>query len=434
MSTYTPIASQTLGSAASSVTFSSLPQNYTDLRVVVNAAGTLTGYDPYIRFNGDTTTNYSITALYGTGSSAGSVRYSNQAQIRASSQAAMTTTINTNHIFDVFNYANTATYKTVLIRANAAGTGVDAIVGLWRKTPEAINQIDIFVSGTTFIAGSTFTIYGVAAGNSSAKASGGNIVTTDGTYWYHAFTSSGTFIPSTALSADVLVVAGGGGGGTGVAGGGGAGGLLAFTSQSLSSNTVYQAIIGAGGAGSATSTGVNGGNSKFGSLTTTIGGGGSNYPTPQDGGSGAGAHGGDTTAHAGGSPTSGQGYAGGSTSANSGNGAGGGGGAGAAGESKSGGNAGGAGGNGLNTWSSWASATGTGASGYYAGGGGGAGRFTSSGGGAGGLGGGGNGEAASNLSQTSGLPNTGGGGGGGSNTGNAGKSGGSGIIIVRYAV
>lgn len=161
--TYEPIATNTLVSATATVSFSSIPSTYTDLRVVVNAAGTLTGYDPYIRFNGDTTTNYSITALYGTGSSAGSVRYSSQAQIRASSQAAMTTTINTNHLFDVFNYANTTTYKTVLIRANAAGTGVDAIVGLWRKTPEAINQIDVFVSGTTFIAGSTFTLYGIRA-------------------------------------------------------------------------------------------------------------------------------------------------------------------------------------------------------------------------------------------------------------------------------
>ena len=163
--TYEKIATNTLGSATATVSFSSIPATYTDLRVVVNAAGTLTGYDPYIRFNGDTTTNYSITALYGTGSSAGSIRYSSQAQIRASSQAAMTTTINTNHMFDVFNYANTTTYKTVLIRANGAvaGTGVDAIVGLWRKTPEAINQIDVFVSGTTFIAGSTFSLYGIKA-------------------------------------------------------------------------------------------------------------------------------------------------------------------------------------------------------------------------------------------------------------------------------
>ena len=162
-STYEPIATTTLGSAQATVSFSSVPSTYTDLRVVVNAAGTLTGYDPYIRFNGDTNTNYSITALYGTGSTASSTRASNQAFMRASSQAAMTTTINTNHLFDVFNYANTTTFKTVLIRANAAGFGVDAIVGLWRKTPEAINQIDVFVSGTTFIAGSTFTLYGIKA-------------------------------------------------------------------------------------------------------------------------------------------------------------------------------------------------------------------------------------------------------------------------------
>ena len=34
MSTYSPIASQTLGSAAASVTFSSIPQGYTDLIII----------------------------------------------------------------------------------------------------------------------------------------------------------------------------------------------------------------------------------------------------------------------------------------------------------------------------------------------------------------------------------------------------------------
>jgi len=38
MSTYTPIASVTLSSAQASVTFSSIPQTYTDLVLVVNGS------------------------------------------------------------------------------------------------------------------------------------------------------------------------------------------------------------------------------------------------------------------------------------------------------------------------------------------------------------------------------------------------------------
>jgi hypothetical protein len=62
------------------------------------------------------------------------------------------------------------------------------------------------------------------------KATGGTVVVYDG-YYYHSFTSSGTFTPLQNITCDILIVAGGGSGGFGNGGGGGgAGGLLAFTS------------------------------------------------------------------------------------------------------------------------------------------------------------------------------------------------------------
>ena len=110
------------------------------------------------------------------------------------------------------NYSNSATFKTYLSRSNTAAVGVTASVGLYRST-SVINRVDIFSNSGTFNSGSTFSLYGIAVGNPSAKAQGGHIVTTDGTYFYHAFTASGSFIPNEALTADILVVAGGGGGG-----------------------------------------------------------------------------------------------------------------------------------------------------------------------------------------------------------------------------
>ena len=57
-----------------------------------------------------------------------------------------------------------------------------------------------------------------------AKATGGT-VTSDSTYWYHTFTSNGTFVPNQSLSVEYLIVAGGGGGGgTQLASGVGTGG------------------------------------------------------------------------------------------------------------------------------------------------------------------------------------------------------------------
>jgi hypothetical protein len=439
MSTYEPIASQTLGSAAASVTFSSIPQNYTDLVLVMNpAAASLTNVLTCQVGNGsiDTGTNYSNTYLAGSGT-AQSGRYTSQTFWYASFEL-LTTNFSQNSIMHFLNYSNTATFKTSLTRYNEASAGVGAYVNLWRST-SAINTIRLAIAGgTNFAAGSTFTIYGVSAGNSSAKASGGNIVTTDGTYWYHAFTSSGTFIPNSAISADVLCIGGGGSGGFAQSGGGGAGGVQLLSSQSLATTT-YPVTVGAGGGVFFYGLGYSGNNSQFGSLTASVGGGGGGggrpYAQGKTGGSGGGS-GGDTGTVAGGSATSGQGNNGGSGSSDevTYRSTGGGGGAGGAGGNGGGTSIGGAGGVGTDAYSSWGAATKTGqliSSTYWYAGGGGGGQAGGISAGAGSNGGGGAGTNSVSGTGISGLPNTGSGGGAGGAT--AGQ-GGSGIVIVRYAV
>ncbi len=427
MSTYTPIASQTLSSAAASVTFSGIPQTYTDLVLVVagtNASG-LSGNG--IRFNSDTSSNYSSTNLDGNGSSASSARHTNQTYIRA----GISFTSQSISIINIQNYANTTTNKTVLARGGAAESYVRADVGLWRST-SAINSIFYFVdSGANFGAGTTFNLYGIASGG--PKAFGGDTVTTDGTYYYHTFRSSGTFTPTQNLTCDYLVVAGGGAGGGGVgnsmlAGGGGAGGFLTGTTA-LAYNTSFTVTVGAGGAGVLANKGGNGSNSVFGSITSTGGGAGG----ATNGANGAGSNGGSGGGGAGGAGTntkgtgtSGQGNDGGAGNGNADYGGGGGGGAGAAGADASG-IKGGNGGNGLASSISGSSVT-------YAGGGGGAVYNSGNNGGTGGSGGGGAGAFSSN-NGTSGTANTGGGGGGGGAlpSSSTGGSGGSGIIVIRYS-
>lgn len=163
-STYTPIATTTASGSVSSITFSSIAGTYTDL-VLVNSASLASGAENLrIRFNSDTSTNYSFTVLTGTGSAASSTRSSNQTYIAADWNGYLTTTNNVS-IISIQNYTNTTTNKTVISRSNNAGTGVDAIVGLWRST-SAITSITIFNSGTggvNFAAGSTFTLYGIKA-------------------------------------------------------------------------------------------------------------------------------------------------------------------------------------------------------------------------------------------------------------------------------
>jgi len=163
--TYEPIATTTLGSAAASVSFTSISGTYTDLVLICSPAQTTAGQgDIYIQFNSDTGNNYSSTALYGSGSAAGSTRQSNVNGIRPEYYGYPDTTIGqTTTIVHIFNYSNSTTYKTALARANAASTGTDAVAGLWRNMAAITSMTVLMNASATFKSGSTFTLYGIKA-------------------------------------------------------------------------------------------------------------------------------------------------------------------------------------------------------------------------------------------------------------------------------
>lgn len=155
--TYEPIATTTLGSAQSSVTFSSIPSTYTDLVLIISTK-TSGGNAMIYQLNTDSTaSNYSQTAMGGDGSSAFSFRQSlNTLGAANSSNFNM-------YKFNFQNYSNTTTYKTVLASGGEASADTRAAVSLWRNT-SAINQIILAMySGETFQSGSTFTLYGIKA-------------------------------------------------------------------------------------------------------------------------------------------------------------------------------------------------------------------------------------------------------------------------------
>jgi hypothetical protein len=447
--TYTELDKVTVGTAVASVTFSSISSAYTDL-VIVAMPISATADNLTMQFNGDTTTNYSDTVLWGSGTTTGSLRETSTATPWLS-YYANTTTNPTPTIISIQNYANTTTFKTSLIRANNAAGGVDAIVMLWRKTPEAINSILIKQKGTNNLAvGSTFSLYGIANADLGAAKATGGIITEDSQYWYHTFGASGAFVPKQSLTCDVLQIAGGGGGGGAfLGGGGGAGGLRAFASQSFTATT-HNVTVGGGGAGGTAGTqtkGTSGSTTTFNSLSVSGGGGGGSYGSAINGvAGGSGGGGSGDSASSGGAGNTGsyspvEGFAGGgSNSAASNYGAGGGGGASAVGAAGTGagGGAGGAGTDIYNSinFSSWLTPTGIGSLSKVAGGGGGATGGGATTAGAGGVGGGGTGGNLTTDGQgVAGLTNSGSGG-GGSERGGGNKPGGngaSGVVIIRYA-
>lgn len=447
------IAKQTVGSGgASSVTFSNIPQTYTDIKVVASVRSSKADTYDYglFTFNG-TSTNYSTKILYGSGSGAGSLNWGTSTAISTAMINDANNTASTFSSLDIYipNYTsnNAKSVSIDNVQENNATTSYASLsAGLWSTTNAPITSITFTCEGGNWVEFSTFYLYGISNSTTTQAttvpyASGGDVITTDGTYWYHAFKYSGSFTPLKNLTCDYLVVAGGGGGG-GVGGGGGAGGLRSTVTAtggggslesplSLLANTAYTATVGAGGSGSTGgdgSSGSSGSNSVFATITSTGGGFGSAANVV----GGTGGSGGGSRNNTAGSGTANQGYGGASWASLGG----GGGGAGAAGSAGSGGGTGGNGGAGV-AISALATATATGVSNYYAGGGGGG--SNSGVGGAVASSGGAGGGGAGTLGNTgaSGTANTGGGGGGGGfngSTGFNGGAGGSGIIIVRYAV
>lgn len=161
--TYEPISTQTLGTAIADVYFTSIPQTYTDLVLVISSKSASFQQIGY-RLNSTSTGIYSYTQLAGSGSSALSQRASNETYAKfnwyggSGNQWGVTTA-------HFMNYSNTTTFKTCISRGNALAefTGTDATVSLWRNT-SAITAINVLGSGgANFSIGSTFTLYGIKA-------------------------------------------------------------------------------------------------------------------------------------------------------------------------------------------------------------------------------------------------------------------------------
>jgi hypothetical protein len=160
--TYESIATTTLGSNQTSVTFSTISGSYTDLILVASAKAVNAGGNQWfiMSFNNDNGSNYSSTFLSGNGTAASSDRYSNRTDgifpgdTDNSNNAVM--------IIHLMNYSNTTTYKTTLSRSSDASDSVKALVGLWRST-SAITSIKITNQdlASNIASGSTFTLYGI---------------------------------------------------------------------------------------------------------------------------------------------------------------------------------------------------------------------------------------------------------------------------------
>ena len=159
--TYDPIATTTLGSSTASYTFSSIPQTYTDLVLIINGTASAANGVKF-RVNGLSTNIYGCTVLYGTGSTAGSYR-AGTAGTYNTYGSNLPTSNNGTIISNFLSYSNTTTFKTTVSRADPSSGDTTAAVSISATTDAITSITSLFDTSATFSAGTTFTLYGIKA-------------------------------------------------------------------------------------------------------------------------------------------------------------------------------------------------------------------------------------------------------------------------------
>jgi len=161
--TYEPIATTTLGSAAATITFSSIPGTYTDLKLIfVPIIPSVDSY-PVVRFNDVSSTDYSSTILSGYGSGLTNDSINNATYVTDGTYFRCTSSAPTLLQYDIFSYSG-STDKTTLISGSADRNGagsVGRVVNLFRSTA-AITKITITeLNSNNWGIGTTATLYGI---------------------------------------------------------------------------------------------------------------------------------------------------------------------------------------------------------------------------------------------------------------------------------
>jgi hypothetical protein len=158
------IQSQTLGSAAATVTFNSIPGTYRDLFLVMQVGCSAAGNVLYVRVNGDTASTIPSVFMGGIGSGSGSSSTdsgTNRGFMGGFVLAGAPTGLTGNVQMSIFDYASTDKQKTSLSRANDAGSTTEAVTTRWPSTSAITSLVAFWNGGTNFITGSTFALYGV---------------------------------------------------------------------------------------------------------------------------------------------------------------------------------------------------------------------------------------------------------------------------------
>jgi len=158
-STYTALATVTLGGTDSDITFASIPATYRDLVLIASGQSTAANANMLARFNSDSGSNYSWVYVGGDGSTTFSGNSSGTTMDFGNFPNAQSVSV-----IQVMDYSATNKHKTTLIRSNTTATYAIAYANRWASTA-AVTSITLTVSGSgnSFSTGTTFSLYGIAS-------------------------------------------------------------------------------------------------------------------------------------------------------------------------------------------------------------------------------------------------------------------------------
>lgn len=168
-SSFESIATVTLGSSSSTITFSSIPGTYKHLQIrgIIRESGAYTIRSLKMNINSDTSTQYSSHNLIGDGSTAtaGATTGAGYGVIGYAPGTNVGSSIYGGVVIDITDYASTTKNKTFRIfngyDSNGGGSVYLASSAWYGGTSSAVTDIQFSTAGTSFAAGSTLALYGI---------------------------------------------------------------------------------------------------------------------------------------------------------------------------------------------------------------------------------------------------------------------------------
>jgi hypothetical protein len=153
--TYTALATVTLGTATSSVTFSSIPATYRDLIVAIDQPATVES-EMCLRLNGDTGSNYLRVWMEGTSGGATSGNQTTNDRLFLGNFGTVKCILRSN----IMDYSATDKHKTLVSRAD--GSGTKATASRWANTA-AVTSVTVLMNQNNVPSGTRIDLYGVIA-------------------------------------------------------------------------------------------------------------------------------------------------------------------------------------------------------------------------------------------------------------------------------